>query len=436
MSRRSRAAIAIWHARNLRTTGDRAFTVYAVLMVALVAIVPVGRAVWLSGASPEGLALFANGSAPSVTALTAAVLWAGALLIGRDRGPAVLPRFLAHALAVSDLPRFDTFRPPLVRSGGILVAGCAITAGFIGSILASHGLVDLAGVVRFAAAGSLVGVIATVAWLAGQAFPKAAVLGALGIVTLGVVSVTVPVMQTLTPAGWAGLAYPTSAISQSFSVPALGALAVALIAVVPLLMNRLGLAELETQAARWESATTHAAGMDFSSATTIYQPKPYRGRNIGAVRPSTRLAWTFFVRDTIGAIRTPGRLIVSIFALATAGGLFALAFAPTTPGWVLGAAAGMITFAALGPLTDGVRHAASVAADFPLYGISDERLLLQHLLFPLAVTLVVLLTVVIGRCCRCQLARARARCPSRSGEQCSEGSASHSTTRSDDNSGR
>lgn len=56
---------------------------------------------------------------------------------------------------------------------------------------------------------------------------------------------------------------------------------------------------------------------------------------------------------------------------------------------------GLILFAGLGPLTDGIRHAASVAADFPLYGISDEYLLVNHALFPLAVTIVVLLTVAV-----------------------------------------
>ena len=52
-------------------------------------------------------------------------------------------------------------------------------------------------------------------------------------------------------------------------------------------------------------------------------------------------------------------------------------------------------FAGLGPFTDGIRHAASVAADFPLYGISDERLVAQHSLFPLAVVVVELLAVVV-----------------------------------------
>ncbi|MBG6215326.1 hypothetical protein RCH23_003266 [Cryobacterium sp. CAN_C3] len=396
MSSRSHAAINIWRARNIRTTGDRAFTMYTVLMVALVTVIPVGRAVWLSAASPAGLALFADVAAPSVTSFIVAALWAGALLLGRDRGPAVLPPFLTHALAMSDLPRFNTFRAPLFLSGAIAAAVCTIAAGLIGMSLASNGLAEPGGVATFTTVGGLVGVTATVAWLAGQVFPRAAVAGALGILALGLVTVAVPGMQLYAPWGWVGLAYPTSGISHSLpALATMAALAAALVALVPVMMNRLGLAELTTQAARWDSATTHAAGMEFSSAATIYQPKPHLGRRIRAVRPHTQLAWTFLVRDTIGATRAPGRLIVGILALTAAGVLLALAFAPTTPGWLLGAAAGVIAFAGLGPLTDGIRHAASVAADFPLYGISDERLLAHHALFPLAVTVVVLLAVVI-----------------------------------------
>ena len=393
MSSRSHAAMSIWRARNIRTTGDHAFTIYTVLMLAIVAIIPVGRAVWLSAASPTGLSMLADAAAPSSASLIVAAVWAGALLLGRDRGPAVLPPFVTHALATSDLPRFDTFRAPLLRSGMIVVTGCTIAAGLIGTSLASNGLAGIDAVATFMAVGVLVGVTTTVAWLVGQVFPRAAVVGALGILALGAVTVAVPAVQTYTPWGWVGLAYPTSGSSPSLL--ALAALAIALFGLIPVLMNRLGFAQLATQAARWDSATTHAAGMDFSSAATIYQPKPHSGRRIRAVRPRAGLAWTFLVRDAIGAIRTPGRLIVGILALSSAGVLLALAFAPTTPGWLLGAAAGVIAFAGLGPLTDGIRHAASVAAGFPLYGISDERLLAQHALFPLAATLVVLLAVVM-----------------------------------------
>lgn len=67
MSTRSGAAFTIWRARNVRTLGDRGFLVYMAFMVALVTVVPVARAVWLSASSAEGVALFASPAAPGVT---------------------------------------------------------------------------------------------------------------------------------------------------------------------------------------------------------------------------------------------------------------------------------------------------------------------------------------------------------------------------------
>lgn len=393
MTSRATAAIAIWRDRNVRTTGDHAYVVYMVLMVALVTVIPVARAVWLSVISAEGIAVVASPAAPGVTTLVVAVLWAGAMLLGRDRGPALLPPFPTHAFATSDLSRSDTFRGPVLRAGAVVTALTAAVAGMIGVGLGSSGLVDPLGAGVFVAAGALVGVIATVAWLAGQVFPRAAVPIALGILALGAVTAAIPVIQPYTPWGWVGLAYPGG--GSGVPLAALTALTAVLVAAVPVLMNRLGVAELTAQAARWDSATTHATGMDFGAAATIYQGRPHLGRRLRAVRPIRRRPAVFLIRDAIGAVRTPGRLMVGVLAVAAAGTLLTLAFAPAMPGWALGAAAGVILFAGLGPLTDGIRHAASVAGDFPLYGVSDEQLLASHALFPLSVTVVVLLAVVV-----------------------------------------
>ncbi|MFC6326936.1 hypothetical protein ACFP59_13570, partial [Microbacterium koreense] len=96
----------------------------------------------------------------------------------------------------------------------------------------------------------------------------------------------------------------------------------------------------------------------------------------------------FLARDTVGAARTPVRLAAGILTLTAAGGLLALAAAPGL-GAPLGAIAGLLLFAGLGPVTDGVRHAANIAGDLPLYGLSDGSLLAHHSLFPLVLTLAI-----------------------------------------------
>ncbi|MEF3403732.1 hypothetical protein [Agromyces sp. CCNWLW203] len=393
MSARLRAAIGIWRARDVRTAGDRGFLVYMVLMVALVTVAPLARAVWLSATSAEGVALFASPAAPGATMLVVSSMWTGALLLGRDRGPALRPPFPTHALAVSDLPRSSAFRGPVLRAGGLVTATTTLVAGLVAGSLAMSGLSEPLSVAVFAAVGAMVGVITTVAWLAGQAFPRAAVPVALGVLAVGVTTAVVPVIQPFTPSGWVGLAYPGT--SSSHTLIALAALTATLVAAVPVLMNRLDIAVLTAQAARWDSATAHVTSMDFTTAAALYRRRPYTGRRSRAVRPMSGLAWTFLIRDAIGAARTPGRLVVGVVALTASGVLITLAFAPGSPGWLLGAAAGLIAFAGLGPVTDGIRHAASVAGDFPLYGISDERLLANHALFPLVVLVIVLLAAAV-----------------------------------------
>ena len=393
MSARSRSARAVWRARNVRTVGDQGYLAYMILMVALVMVAPVARAVWLSATSAEGVAFLASATAPGMAVLMVASLWAGGLLLGRDRGPAVLPPFLTHALAGSDLPRSDTFRGPVLRSGALVTGLTTIVAGLVAGSLMSQGLAGSLSVVIFTAVGAMVGIIATVAWLGGQAFPRAAIPLALGVIALGTVSALAPFLQAFTPWGWVGLAYPGT--GSPYALAALGTVTALLVATVPMLLNRLDGTELGAQAARWDSATAHAAGMDFNTAASVYQARPHRGRRIYAVRPMSGMSVTFLIRDAIGATRTPGRFIVGLLAIIGAGALITLAFAPGAPGWLLGAAAGLIVFAGLGPLTDGLRHAVNAASDFPLYGISDEHLLANHLLFPLAIIVIVLVAAVL-----------------------------------------
>ncbi|WP_053352365.1 hypothetical protein [Leucobacter musarum] len=400
MSSGAGRALAIWRARRPRSGADRGYVAYLIVMVAIICVAPAVRALWLGVTTPEALAaLTAPGTASTVGAV-AATLWALALVAGGFRGPALRPLLLTTIFARSDAPRARTFGGAVLLAGAALTVATTLVAGFLAAVFASHGLISAGHAGELVALGALTGVIATVAWLAGQAAPRAALAGAGGVAILLAIGLLAPagaVLSDVTPWGWIASAWAggASTASAALAIPgltplvALALLAVALLVCAPMLLARLDSAALETQAARWESLTAHAYGMDFAAAISIYGARPKLGRSLRAVRPACSLTATFVRRDAVGAVRTPGRLIAGVLGIAAGSVLVVLACTAPTPIWGLGAVAAVLMFAGVGPFTDGLRHAASVASDLPLYGVSDERLVAMHAVFPAVVAALV-----------------------------------------------
>lgn len=148
--------------------------------------------------------------------------------------------------------------------------------------------------------------------------------------------------------------------------------------------------QLSTQAVQWERATAFSYSFDFRSAYSVYEAKPHLGRTIRAVSLSKHRWVTFFLRDAVGQVRTPGRLFGALAATVIAGSLITLSLLPGLPSALLAGIAGVVIYHATGPLTKGLQHAASVAGDYPLYGISDRHLVLLHTLLPSTVLFVFL----------------------------------------------
>ncbi|MFC3398612.1 hypothetical protein ACFOEP_09120 [Microbacterium amylolyticum] len=326
MTRPVRLALRIWRDRGQRSPGDRAFAVYLAAMLTLTVVAPIARAAWLGIVSPDGIAMLTSDASAHVTSLIVATVWASSLILGRDRGPAVRPQFLTHALATSSIPRSVAFLGPVLRSGVGVVLLTTAASGAIGAGLVSAGSADLLAGVTFAVTGAVVGTITAVLWLMGQALPRAAVVTAAGIITLGSVSMAIPSTMALTPWGWAGLAYPGADVGGALI--ALTAVSIAFIACTPTLINRVRLSVLIDQASRWDQATGHATAMSLDAAVSVYRPLPRVGRTLRAIPRRAPLPLTFFVRDAVGASRTPGRLIAGTTALVLATLVVVLASAP------------------------------------------------------------------------------------------------------------
>lgn len=392
LSENARAASKVWKSRKPQSTGNLAYYIYLTALALLVVAVPLLRAVWIGISSPRTVAFLIELNVPSVLVLLTSMLWSVSLLTGSKRGPALLPPFLTYALGSSPVSRWSVYSRRIYGAG--LAVSVAIGAGtalpvmsLVGEkfIAPERGLLLIVG-------GVAVGIITSVMSLLGETFPSRARQLALIVLGAGVASLAAPSTWAFLPFGWWGIAYPENGdTTQALcSVVALVLLALVFLSSSRSAANHISYNTLMEQAARWNLATVFVSTMDFSAATEIYRQFPYFGRRFHAIIDSARPFLVFYVRDAIGSLRTPGRLISGIVGLAVSGVMLSLApeLAPT-PGRVIGICAALISYFSLGSLTDGVRHAAQIASDLPLYGLSDAFIAIYHLIFPATTAIIV-----------------------------------------------
>lgn len=402
-TRRLAAAHAIWRSRRGRSASDTAFTLYALGLVLLIIVAPVIVSLWMWLTGPAGGALLLSAHAPETASTVTAVLWVSALLLGRRRGPALLPSFLLHAVTASDIRRSLALRRPVIQWAAVLMTICAGAAALAAGVLTAVGQSQAADVLVFGVTGAAAGLVAVILWLVGQAHPRVTgpvamlllAIAALGLVLPALGSALGPVL----PWGWMGLLYPGTAsgtvsglVSGQDVLPLVGlvVLAGAGVAAAPVLLSRIPSARFQEQAARWERAVAGASALDLRVSRAAYTTGPGRGGTLRAVRPGRRLWVTIVVSDAIAQVRTPGRLLGALGAATVAGVLLATSFPAGVPTALAAGAAGTVIHVASGSLSAGLRYAADVAGDYPLFGISDRRLVSLHAIFPLAVLLLAL----------------------------------------------
>lgn len=388
MNSRVAATTGIWRARAPRGTADRAYVAYALVMSALIIGAPVVRAAWLALTVPAAAAGLVAPHAPVIAAVVELAMLATTLIVGRNRGPAVAPPFLAYTLTSSELPGRVAFRQRTIIAVVSLAVTGAAFAGFVGAVTVAVGIVPVAAAVDFAVRGLLMGTMVAVCWLVGEAHPRTA--GALAAALLLVAAL---VAVTGSGAGAVGVpsvehAWVSPTVDLSGTL-VLGLIAVLGVAAAPLFLDAITPATITTQSGRWDSAIAHAVSLDFGSAAESYQALPSRGRRIQAVVHGAGPVVLVVVRDAVGSVRTPARFLGAIIAASFAGFLLFVAAQDRAAAPLLGAVTAGLLYSATGAFTRGLHHVARVSRDQPLFGIGEGVLVLLHSVFPVVLTTVV-----------------------------------------------
>lgn len=382
-----RTSWRVWRAPRARTAGDRAFHLYLIALLSLVVIAPIVRGVWMLVSDPARAAQLAPTAASGNVMLVVATAWIAALLAGGFRGPVVFAPYLAATLSASPIPRQHAYARPFWRTAMVATSIGALLASVVTASWATQGVASGTGAATMVAMGAASGMIAAALWLFGQyASPRttgvivAMLAGSLIAVLLA------PATAVFTPLGWVSLTYAQAGMS-FWWVP-LAACGVLAAALAPVMLARLHADSVMAQSLRWESARLHAGVFDLSASLATYQPLPHIQRRAFAIVLAGRLWQRVLVRDAVGAIRTPTRLLAGAAGMLLAGAL--LATSAAIGAGALAAISGVVTFVALGPFTDGIRHISEAAVAIPLYGATDLALIASHAILPLLTGFVLL----------------------------------------------
>ncbi|NLP86131.1 hypothetical protein HF576_20050 [Microbacterium sp. CFH 90308] len=374
-----RTSVALWRSMHRRSAGDRAYLGYAILLAALVTVVPLARGIWLAATSPTGVATLAPAAGALPVLVLGAALWTGALLLGRAQGPVAMAPFLAFAVGRSPVPRSAAHARPFVRAVAVCASLGLLAAAVPVLAWTGAGAVGVAAAVVSLAVGAALGVSVAMMWLVGQLVSqRTAALLAVLLATTTVACVTIPALGAFTPMGWLALIYFNAGWSPAAAVfvivVALGSLA------VPAALRALPAEVVLAHSARWDAATSHIGMLDVSSAANAYLPTPHAGRGWRAVHRVRSLPLRLTLSDAVGAARTPGRLAIGVAGLLIAGILMGVASVHLAP-W-LAAAGGALAYVAVGTVTDGIRHAVEAMSSTAMYGVSDLAMIGGHSLFP------------------------------------------------------
>lgn len=331
-STRVRAVWAVHRGRNGRLDlRSRAYGLYVVALFLLFYVAPgvvlaAERLHTLGGDGPR------EWQASAVVLVTALAL--GAQVLGVLLGPLVLPPFVAHVLASTELrPRAYLTRTALLRLGTTALA-VASPLGFV-LVALTYDADPLQ--VTAALLGALgAGLLVSASWLAGQVLAaRGNLLWAACALMIAALAATSPLSPVVLVDAAQGVSPgPIAWLGLTVTVTSAGGLLAWLVARTDHLDPR----RLEQEAARFSQAQTYAGTGSLHDALDLFRPRPSGAR--GAVLRPDGLPRTPLADAARRAVRTPYRLAAAVLAL-----LLGPALTMTALGWTEGQARIWLTIA-------------------------------------------------------------------------------------------
>lgn len=369
-----RATLRQWRVRAHRTTGDIAYLVYAGVLVSVIVLVPILRAAWLLLSEPAMIvALSSPASGPLFVAGALALM---AAACAPWASPAVRPAFLARVLSESVAPLSVSLRGPVVRWWLIAVLAAVAVAALCQGVLWNVGISSGATFAWTVASAASTATIATALAVTAQrsALVSNVSSGALVAVAVAVIVMSPPVFVFAEPVG---------------ALP-LVVLAVLAVSLMPRLLDGLHPQAIVAASVRRDATAVGVVLMDSGTVADAAHEVPQGGRRLVAV-PRIAPWMTYSVAAMVGALRTPARLIRGVALLVAALALASVA----SSAWGVTAAA-VLAYAGLGACMTGVRQAALAVRTTAVYGISDVTLVALHAIFPTIVVVVASTAGLVG----------------------------------------
>lgn len=387
LDHRLRTVHTTWASRASRHRNDPWYSIYVFVTCTAVFFIPLAWYLWHAATHPLVPQLFGATHALEIATWLMTFLLLFALVLGRYLGPLYVPPFLLHTLLASDLPRSMTLRRPVLRATAAIIIVAATCGGLIGLVLLRVTDDPALTVIAQTVSGAAFGVILAVAYLVGQVAPRIRkwCIGAL---------LTLSTLRLIAPEPNFGFSHGTWVLGQAV---ALALVAPVLGLCVPRLLEAADSRTLVSQAVLRLHTLGFASSLEFSSAVRAFQDLPTVGRGLLAIQPKHGLVLAFLWRGAVGALRTPFRLVLGLTACTASGVLMSLALSSAS-GHTLSVAAALLLFIGLGPLTDGVRYAASATSAPTLFGVGPLAFLLLNAVFPAlaSASVTIVATVVTG----------------------------------------